>query len=232
MATTPLLVQLHKKISQRYSQRNKPEKFDAIDTQKPTVVLAGVGRFGQIVLRILRTQGIQFTAIDSDSQHVDFVRRLGNKVFYGDASNKQLLDTAATASAKIFVLAVDNVETLIKIAEMVKRDYPNIRLLARARTRMHEMKLRAIGADFIIRETLLSSISLAENLLVSLDITDEKAADIVDRFYQHDKKTLNRQFTYRNDQERLIQTSNEAAEELKELFAEDKIAYLNRTDST
>lgn len=228
MATTPFLVQIHKTLSQHFSNRNKPEIFDVIDTKKPTVVVAGVGRFGQIVLRILRTQGIEFTAIESDSEHVDFARKLGNKVFYGDASNKYLLDTAETASAKVFVLAVDSIEVSMKIAEMVKREYPDIRLLARARSRMHEMKLREVGADFIIRETLLSSMSLAENLLISLNITGEKAADIVERFYQHDKKTLDKQFAYRNDQERLIQTSKEAAEELEGLFAEDKLANLNK----
>ncbi|MCL4157150.1 UNVERIFIED_CONTAM: hypothetical protein GTU68_055663, partial [Idotea baltica] len=156
-ATTPLTVLLHEKIVKHYSNKQQTESYDNIDTDKPVVILAGVGRFGQIVLRILRTQGIEFTAIDSDSQHVDFVRRLGNKVYYGDASNKQLLDTADTAAATIFVLAVNNVETSLKIAELVKREYPHLRLLARARTRMHEMRLRALGADFVIRETLLSS---------------------------------------------------------------------------
>lgn len=228
MATTPLVVQAHKNLVQRYSNRNKIEKYDVIDTKKPTVVLAGVGRFGQIVLRVLRTQNIAFTAIDSDSQHVDFVRKLGNKVYYGDASNKHLLDTAETASARVFVLAVDDVATSIRIAGLVKREYPDIRLLARARTRMHEMQLRALGADFIIRETLLSSMSLAENLLISLDLSADRAADIIERFYQHDRKTLDKQFAYRDDQKRLIQTSREAAEELKEIIAADKLAYQNK----
>ena len=92
------------------------------------------------------------------------------------------------------------------------------------------MKLRALGVDFIIRETLLSSISLAENLLVSLDFTAEKAADITERFYQHDRDTLDRQFAHRDNQKMLIQTTKEAAQELEELFIEDKLLYLKKDD--
>lgn len=230
MAMTPIIVLAHEKISQRFLNKKKTEDYDVIDAEKPSVVLSGVGRFGQIVLRILRTQGIEFTAIDSDSQNVDFVRRLGNRVYYGDASNKQLLDTAGIASAHTFVLAVDDVETSIKIAELIKREYPDIRLLARAKTRMHEMKLRALGADFIIRETLLSSISLTEKLLVSLNFTAEKAANITERFYQHDQDTLDRQFAHRHNQKMLIQTTKEAAQELEELFIEDKLLYQKKDD--
>lgn len=105
-------------------------------------------------------------------------------------------------------------------------------LLHLAEYKRHEMRLRAIGADFIIRETLLPRMSLAENLLVSLDITGERAAEIVERFYGHDRIILNEQFAYSNDQERLIQSSKEVAEELEGLFAEDKLAYLNKNDVT
>tara|TARA_R110001599_G_scaffold353869_1_gene601195 strand:+ start:3213 stop:5003 length:1791 start_codon:yes stop_codon:yes gene_type:complete len=228
MATTPIMVLVHEKTKERFSNGSSTERFDAINTERPKVVLAGVGRFGQIVLRILRTQGIEFTAIDSDSEHVDFLRRLGNRVYYGDASNKQLLYTADTASAHSFVLAVDNIETSIKIAEMVKREYPDIRLLARAKTRMHEMRLRALGADLVIRETLLSSIFLTKDLLVSLDFTTEAAASVTERFYQHDRETLDKQFADRHDQKKLIQTTKEAADELEALFSEDRLAYLNK----
>tara|TARA_R110001592_G_scaffold116059_1_gene316878 strand:- start:17151 stop:17429 length:279 start_codon:yes stop_codon:yes gene_type:complete len=90
---------------------------------------------------------------------------------------------------------------------------------------MHEMRLRAVGADVIIRDTLLSSIHLAEKILLSLGLSSDKAAHVRERFYQHDAETLNKQYAYRGDQKMLIKTSYEAAQELEELFAEDKINY-------
>lgn len=114
------------------------------------------------------------TAIEIDPGHVDFVRRLGNKVYYGDASQKQLLDTAHIENAEIFVLEIGNINTSIKVAELVKLGYPNLKLHARARTRMHEMRLRALGADVIIRDTLLSTMYLAEQTLVSWDCLRRK----------------------------------------------------------
>ncbi|MEZ5547754.1 MAG: monovalent cation:proton antiporter-2 (CPA2) family protein [Pseudomonadales bacterium] len=226
MVMTPLILLLYEKIMRKVSQPAEVPAYDIINTAETAdskVVLAGFGRFGQIISRILRTQHIRFTAIEIDPGHVDFVRRLGNQVYYGDASNKTLLEVANTKKAEIFVLAVGNVENSIKIAELVRREFSNVRLFARARTRKHEMRLRALGAEVIIRDTLLSSMYLAEKTLTALGFTPEQAATAKERFYAHDCATLDKQFAYREDQQMLIQTSRESAQELERLFSEDEL---------
>lgn len=225
MTITPLILFLTERGIRKLSRQEEKPEYDDIDSTEPKVIVAGFGRFGQIISRMIRTQDMYFTAIEIDPHHVDFVRRLGNKVYYGDASQKQLLDIAGTKKAEVFVLAIGHIETSLKIAGLVKHEYPNIKLYARAHTRMHEMQLRAVGADVIIRDTLLSSMHLAEKILLSLGLSLDKAAYVKQRFYQHDADTLNKQYAYRGDQKMLIKTSYEAAQELEELFAEDKMNY-------
>ncbi|MCF7981766.1 MAG: monovalent cation:proton antiporter-2 (CPA2) family protein [Pseudomonadales bacterium] len=232
MVMTPLILLLHEQIMRRISGTAEVPVYDTIDTTDSKVILAGFGRFGQIISRILRTQHIRFTAIEIDPGHVDFVRRLGNKVYYGDASNKKLLEVANTKNAEVFVLAVGNIEKSIKIAELVRREFPNARLFARARTRKHEMRLRALGAEMIIRDTLLSSMYLAEKILIALGLPSEQAMLAKERFYTHDCTTLDKQFAYREDQQMLIQTSREAATELEQLFSEDELEYAKVIEST
>lgn len=227
MVSTPAILLLYEQIMRRIPVKTPPPVYDyeAINSPNPKVIMAGFGRFGQIISRILRTQHIAFTAIEIDPDHLDFVRRLGNKVYYGDASDKKLLDAAHIEAAELFVLAVGNVEKSIQVAEAVKRDYPHVRLFARARTRRHEMRLRALGAEVIIRDTLLSSMFLAEKTLIALGFSELHAATARERFYQYDKATLDKQFAYREDQEMLVQTSRQAARELEQLFSEDELAY-------
>lgn len=222
MITTPLIFIVYEKIQIRFLNKRERVVFDEIEPQESRVIIAGFSRFAQIISRILRTQGINFTAIELDPDHVDFVRRLGSRVYYGDASNKKLLEAAGIEHADIFILAVGNVAASIKIASLVKREYPNIRLFARARTRMHEMQLRALGAEVIIRDTLLSSMYLAEKVLVAFGLSTEKAEEAKNRFYVHDVQTLDKQFVYREDLKMLIQTTREASDELERLFMEDR----------
>lgn len=225
MVMTPLLLLLHEQLMRKIQRTVEDPVYDTIDSADSKVIIAGFGRFGQIISRILRTQHIRFTAIEIDPGHVDFVRRLGNKVYYGDASSKKLLEIANIQKVEVFVLAVGNVEKSIKIAELIRREFPDTRLFARARTRKHEMRLRALGAEMIIRDTLLSSMYLAEQLLIALGLPSEQAMLTKERFYAHDCATLDKQYVYREDQQMLIQTSREAATELEQLFSEDELAY-------
>lgn len=225
MVLTPLVLFALDKLLAGRSKDGAGLPFDEIANREPRVILAGFGRFGQIISRIIRSQGICFTAIELDSGHVDFVRRMGNRVYYGDAANRKLLEVAGTGKAQIFVLAIGNVETSTRVAGIVLREYPNIRLFARARNRMHEMRLREMGAEVIIRDTLLSGMHLAEKVLVSFGIPDRKAKEVNELFFRHDAATLDRQFAYRNDRKKLMQSQREAARELEELFAEDSRTF-------
>ena len=119
------------------------------------VIIAGFGRFGQIVSRVLRARHIKFTALDSSQTHVDFVRRFGNRIYYGDASRLDLLRAAGAESADIFVLAIDDVDASVRTAEIVRTvTSRRLKILARARNRQHAFALMDNGVDYIVRETL------------------------------------------------------------------------------
>ncbi len=230
MMMTPVLLYLAERLIERSAAGEASPNYDVIDAPHPRVIVAGFGRFGQIIARMMRTQNIAFTAIEINPGHVDFVRQLGSKVHYGDASRKQLLDTAGTDTAEVFVLAIGHVETSVKIAAIIKRNYPKVRLFARARNRRHEMRLRALGVDAVIRDTLLSSMHLAEQILLLLGLTAEKAAYVKEQFFRHDAETLTRQTAHVSNQEMLMKSQRDALNELEGLFSEDTTSFYEKDD--
>src|SRR5256714_11867651 len=118
-----------------------------------SVIIAGYGRVGQIVSRVLRMCGVPFTALEVSYQQVDFVRRFGSKVYYGDASRLELLEAAKTGEAKLFVLAIDDVEASVKTATVVRKHFPQGPILARARNRVHPFRPRDLGVKLTWRAT-------------------------------------------------------------------------------
>ena len=184
-------------------------------------MIAGFGRFGQIVARVLTAQGIPYTALDSDPNQIELVRRYGNKIYYGDAAQLHLLKAANVAKAQLFILAIANVESSVRIAERLQQHYPGIRVYARARNRQHALTLRALGCDVIMRDTLLSSLFVAEQVLVGLGHEPDAAKNMVEMFRVHDSEMLEQQYAIRDDEEALIQSSVEAQSELRFLFQTD-----------
>ncbi len=197
--------------------------FDEFDERDIPVIIAGFGRFGQIVARILRLRRISFTALDINQTHVDFVRRFGNKVYYGDASRLDLLRAAGAETAKIFVLAIDDVDASIRTAELVRTQFPKLKIFARARNRQHAFALMDAGVSNIIRETYLSSLDLAASVLQALGETQASARNVVKRFRQHDEETLMRQYAVKADETKFLATSREAAQQLEKLFETDEV---------
>jgi glutathione-regulated potassium-efflux system ancillary protein KefC/glutathione-regulated potassium-efflux system protein KefB len=167
MLLAPLSFIVHERLLKRWLERTKPPEFDFIDGPGNPVIIAGYGRYGQIVSRVLRMAGIPFTAIEASFQQVDFVRRFGNKVYYGDASRLELLESARAHDAKLFVLAIDDVEASVKTAAVVRKNFPNLPILARARNRVHYYRLRDLDIDreVIEREFFLSSLETARQAL-------------------------------------------------------------------
>lgn len=218
MAATPFLYLLDRRLR----PRDEPARpYDAIDDTDPRVIIAGFGRFGQIIARILNLSGMPFTALEINPNLVDFVKRYGNKIYYGDARRLDLLRSAGIERARVFVLAVDDVEASMKIAETVARHFPHVTLYARARDRQHAMKLRSLGARGIIRDTLLSSVSLATDVLKGIGFSAAEAERAANLFSEHDAKLLDRQYAFRDDEAALIQSSRESAAQLKSLFESD-----------
>lgn len=220
MIASPLLMKLQSFIESKLASR-ADRQFDHIDSVDSRVIIAGFGRVGQIVGRILRMRRIPFTALESSVAQVDFVRRFGNKVYYGDASRLELLEAAGAARAEVFVLATDDIDVSVRTAELVRKHFPHLKLLARARNRQHAVRLMDLGVRYIVRETYLSSLDIAQHALEALGMPRTEAAASIERFEEHDTKTLQRQREAHDDEQKLIQSAQLAARELEQLFEAD-----------
>jgi len=221
MLLAPLSFVVHEQLLARWLERKKPPEFDLIDGPGNPVIIAGYGRYGQIISRVLRMTGIPFTALEASYQQVDFVRKFGAKVYYGDASRLELLESAKTRDAKLFVLAIDDVEASVKTAAIVRKHFPDLPILARARNRVHYYRLRDLDIEAIERDTFLSSLDTARQALEKLGLDPTQAARAVDLFRKHDKRQLEVQYAVRQDEAQLIQTAAQAAAQLQELFESD-----------
>jgi monovalent cation:proton antiporter-2 (CPA2) family protein len=220
MASTPLLLVLGDSLGRR-APRAPDAPYDEIDAPEARVIIAGFGRVGQIVGRVLVARGIPFTALDISSEQIESVRRFGNRAYYGDASRLDLLRAAKADSAEVLVIAIDNVEASLRTAETARRHFPNIRIFARARNRFHAHRLMDLGVEQIKRETFASSLEMAEQVLVATGMQGWDARDTVATFRAHDERTLERQFAVYHDETQLIQSSKDAAQELQGLFESD-----------
>jgi len=221
MLLAPLTFVAHEALLKRWEARRQAPAFDTIDAPGNPVIIAGYGRYGQIVSRVLRMAGIPFTAIEKDYQQVDFVRRFGNKVYYGDASRLELLESARARDAKLFVLAIDDVESSIKTAALVRKHFPDVPIVARARNRVHLFRLRDLDVEIAERETFLSSLESARRALVATGMSEAQAERAVTIFRKHDVSLLEQQYAVRQDEQQFIQTSAQAAAQLQELFEAD-----------
>jgi monovalent cation:proton antiporter-2 (CPA2) family protein len=229
MATTPLLLSM-RNWSRRRTPVDEPT-YDTIDAGESRVIIAGFGRFGQVVARVLRLRRITFTALESSFEQVDVVRRFGFKIYFGDASRLELLHAAKADRADVFVLAIDDVETSIRTAQLVKRHFPRLKIYARARNRHHVYRLLDIGVERIVRETFLSGLDLADSVLQSLGVPKTEAAQTIERFKTYDEALILRQYPFHQDEERLIATSKEAAEELERVLEQDTLAREARVET-
>ncbi|AFM14464.1 Kef-type potassium/proton antiporter, CPA2 family [Turneriella parva DSM 21527] len=201
-----------------------PWKFDEVPNEGSPVILAGFGRYGQIIGRMLRLNEIDFTALEVDYEQVQTVRKFGSKVYYGDASRLDLLEAAGAANAKIFVLAVDDIEASVEIARIVKQHFPHLKLIARARNRAHAHELIDVGVDDLRRETLASSLETAHVMLRELGFSEKRADQMVRTFRKHDEEMLHAQRKYRDNEKLFVDYSNQAGLQLAEVFRQDAIA--------
>ena len=219
MVSTPLLMMALERLMRASSTGRD---FDEMPAASRDIVIAGFGRFGQIIGRILSTQQISFTALDANPGQVDVVRNFGNEVYYGDATRLDLLQNAGIKEARVLVLAIGDVEASVKLAGVLREICPDLTILARASDRQHEIKLMDVGVHFTIRDTLLSSLHLAETLLTTLGLSASAATETVATFRVHDEETLLKQAAVIHDENAFRQTTMEAAEELKQLFEDDR----------
>jgi glutathione-regulated potassium-efflux system protein KefB len=223
MALTPLLLLgLHRLLADvKPKPSAAPRSFDEIPDEQPQVLIAGMGRFGQIVARLLTAQRISFVALEHSPDTVDTLRRFGNiRLYYGDPTRPDLLRSAGAQHVKVFVIAMDDPDTNIKATRLIRRMYPDARVLARARNRQHAWRLMDLSAE-AYRETLGSSLEMAQQVLVELGLPPETAAEHTRRFRQHDEKLLRAQYLVYDDDGAVIQTARAAVGDLEKLFEAD-----------
>jgi monovalent cation:proton antiporter-2 (CPA2) family protein len=220
MILSPLLLTLHDVLFRKKEPDDRP--FDTPEELYPKVIIAGFGRFGQIVGRILAAKKISFTALEANQTQVDFLRRFGNQVFYGDASRLELLRSAHAENAEVFVLAIDDVEASVRTAELIRKHFPHLKIYARARNRQHAFRLLDLDVRYTIRETLGSSLEMSEKVLESLGLSKSKAIETVRRFRLHDEATMAKQQSIKGDESKFLQTTRESAEQLLHLFEADE----------
>jgi glutathione-regulated potassium-efflux system protein KefB len=218
MASTPIVL----KIDQLLSRRTKPAPaYDTPPGNDGHVIIAGFGRVGQIVGRILAAKRIPFTALDISAEQVEFVKPFGSQAFYGDASRPEILEAADAHAARAIVLAIDDVEASIRTAEIVKTHYPNLPVYARARNRIHAHRLLDLGVTHLQRATFLSAIDITKQLLTGLGMPEREAERITHTFRVHDERRLVEDYQHATDMEKLRERARSDVKTLEKLFEED-----------
>lgn len=222
MVVTPLAFLARDRILAHLCKRQGVREFDQIDAPETEVIIAGFGRFAQIIGRILRAKRIRFTALEASATQIDFLRRFGTDVYYGDASRVDLLRAAKADKAKIFVLAIDDPEASVRAAQVVKHHFPHLKIIARARNRQHATALMDLGVEHVIRELFHSSLVAAREALEELGLSPAEAHMAVRVFREHDEAGLTQQIKLQGDEVALRESARKVAADLEKLFERDQ----------
>jgi monovalent cation:proton antiporter-2 (CPA2) family protein len=191
MMLTPVAILLFEKyIQPRLIKTYGKREDDRIDSAENPVIVAGFGRFGQVVSRLLKASGFESTLLDHDAGQIELTERFGNKVFYGDAANGELLRAAGAEHARLLVIAIDDRAKAVNMIQIARNQFPGLKILARAYDRTHAYELIYAGADFITRETFGSALAMGEEALKMLGESDNRAKRLVESFDQHDSEGL------------------------------------------
>ncbi|TLD69468.1 potassium transporter [Phragmitibacter flavus] len=228
MAITPFLLMAHEKLLLPRLQRKENERpMDSIESEESQVIIAGFGRFGLTVGRLLRMSGLKATVLDLDSEQIDFLRQIGFKVFYGDASRVDMLTAAGADSAKLFVLAIDDEPKALEIVDTVKKHFPHLTIIARAadRTQTYEMIQR--GVPHVYREASGTSLEMATKTLSLLGIPEAEAQRASQHFHELDEQSIHTMVEIWKEHEFgevYITTARQQIAEMERLFRTDTAA--------
>jgi monovalent cation:proton antiporter-2 (CPA2) family protein len=222
MVATPILFALSERLIVARMSRGEKPAYDKIRNLGTPVIICGFGRVGQVVGRVLKLRGIPFTALEKDPGQVEVVRKFGNKVYYGDPTRAEVLRAAGADTARLIVVALDNMEATIRVVEVVRRAFPQVKVIVRARNRRHAHLLMDLKVDGIVRETFHSSLRMSTMVLEALDVPSSEARRAVELFREHDERTLIKTHAVYDDEHQLIQTTQQATAELEEVFEADR----------
>ena len=216
MLTTPFLVMAYENFIRRREKR-AARAPDAIREQNP-VIVAGFGRFGQVVVRVLRGLGIGATVIDHDPGQIDTVRRFGWKAYYGDATRMDLLESAGARTAKVLLVAIDDPAAALTAVKRVRQSFPQLEVIARARGRTDAYDYAELGVP-AVREVLGSALEATARLLRTLGYADEEIARIVRRFRDYDEAQIVRNAPHRHDVKKLVAFAEQGRRDIAQLLA-------------
>ena len=226
MVITPLLLLLHDRVLMPYLLKIKKPAADHIPQQEHPVIIAGFGRFGQIIGRLLHANRIGLTILDHDPDHIETLRKFGFKVFYGDATRIDLLRTAGAETARLLVIAIDDATDSLKLVDAVKHAFPHLKIAARARNVTHYYDLMDRGVTILERETFESALQMGRQVLRALDFGAYRAHRAAMKFRAHNIKTLHKIYPHYKDQQQLLSLAVQAREELEDMFASDNDAII------
>lgn len=225
MAVTPLIILvLSQLIKPKPTTVEVPEEYQQIDTDEPRVVISGMGRMGQVIARVLRAQRIPYVGLETSVDSIEMSRSLSSDmpIFYGDPMRPEILRAAQVDKAQFFIITTDDPDANLKTAELVRRLYPHVTILARARNRQHVHRLIDLGA-LAVRETFHSSLEMSKQVLTGLGLSETQANSRIKRFRQHDEQVLAAQHKVYDDAAAVMQTAREARADLERLFDADRI---------
>ena len=219
MVTTPILLGLDDFVRNRIGKREPA--FDELPANHGHIVIAGFGRVGQVVGRVLNAKGIPFTALDDDPDQVQLVNQFGNKSYFGDATRLAILEAAETGKARAFVLAIDDIDASLKTAQLVKMHFPHVPVYARARNRRHVHQLMDLGIQHIKREAFLSSLELTRDVLRGLKLPEGEIRFTLETFKEQDEARLYEDYAHYTDTQKMAALAMQRSEELAEILAQD-----------
>ncbi|MFD2570446.1 monovalent cation:proton antiporter-2 (CPA2) family protein [Spirosoma soli] len=222
MAFTPLVMLLNERLLlPRIGTKEEDTKESDVVAQDNPVIIAGYGHFGNTVGRFLQANNVGTTVLDIDSDNVDWLRRMGFKVYYGDASRHDLLEIAGAGKAKIIVIAINDPEKRLELVETVKKHFPDLHILVRSTNRYDAYDLMNAGMLHIYRETLDTSLRLGVDALTLLGYRAHEASRAAKMFFMHDERTLKKLSAIRNEDE-YVSAARETMEELERVIQADR----------
>lgn len=205
-----------------------PRMQEIAEAQDAPIIIAGFGRYGQIVGRLLYANGLRSTVLDHDAEEVEAMRQFGWPAFYGDATRLDLLRTAGADKARVFVLAIDDVEQSVACAKLVREHFPHLTIVARARNVQHHFRLRAAGVQLIERETLDSALMSGRSALELMGFQPHQARTLAWRFRHHNVELVERMRAHQGDEATLISVAKQGRQQLEEQFAQEREAAQRR----
>jgi monovalent cation:proton antiporter-2 (CPA2) family protein len=222
MMITPLMIIVYERwLRPLFSGCVSPPEAEEIESHDHPVIVAGYGRFGQIVSRLLKADGVETTLLDHDAGQIELTGRFGYKVFYGDASRVELLQAAGAERAKLLVIAIDEREKAVQMISTCRQHFPHLKLLARAYDRSHAYELMNAGADVVTRETFGSALIMGEEALKQLGYTEPQAYRVMRTFKHHDEIGLKKLFELWGDDHAYGLRVKQYIEDLERVLQDD-----------